>query len=414
MELQEIAEGSGKEDIESSKPRLRIIMRIFYAVDQTPNAGIFGSRLWYHNLYLPLVDIGNEVIPLDYDLSLYLQNLDPAFPNQKEFIRENRPKLEHALLRQIQKAHREKPIDLFFSYFYSACCRPEIIDEIRSMGIITMNWYCNASYQFHLVSEIAPAYDYCLVPEKLRLEDYRRIGANPIYCQEAANPNIYKPYSLPQEYDVTFVGQKYGDRPEYIRHLLDRGIDVRLWGTGWRPEPIGPSSKKDVSIWRKLAKLRTFYGWKMAGQELNRYVSRYLSRQQDDFQIPLEICGSPLSDEDLVKMYSRSRISLGFSSCGETHRSKERILQVRLREFEAPMSGAFYVVEYMEELEEFFEVGKEVVCYQDKNDLAEKVQYYLKHSSEREKIRQAGYRRARSEHTWQKRFKKVFREIGLG
>lgn len=388
-------------------------MKIFYAVQQTPGISAANSRLWYHNLYLPLVDLGHEVVPLDYDLSLHLQNLDPAFPNQKEFIRQNRPKLEHALLRQIQKAHREKPIDLFFSYFYSACSRPEVISEIRSMGIITMNWYCNASYQFNLVSEIAPAYDYCLVPEKFRLEDYRHIGANPIYCQEAANPNIYKPYSVPQEYDVTFVGQKYGDRPEYIHYLLDKGIDMRIWGLGWRLEPIGPSSRNSVSILGKLAKLRTFYGWKMAAQEFNRYVSRYFSRQQDDFQIPLEICGPPLSDEDLVKMYSRSRISLGFSSCGDTHRSGERILQVRLRDFEVPMSGAFYMVEYMEELEEFFEIGKEVVCYQDKNDLAEKIRYYLKHSSEREKIRQAGYRRAMSEHTWQKRFKKIFKEIDL-
>ena len=265
-----------------------------------------------------------------------------------------------------------------------------------------------------MVSEIAPAYDYCLVPEKFRLEDYRRIGANPIYCQEAANPNIYKPYSVPQEYDVTFVGQRYGDRLEYIYHLLNKGIDVRIWGLGWRPEPIGPSSRDSVSIWRKLAKLRTFYGWKMAAQEFKQFASRLLSRQQDDFQIPLEICGPPLSDEDLVKMYSRSRISLGFSSCGDTHRSNKRILQVRLRDFEAPMSGAFYMVEYMKELEEFFEVGKEVVCYQDKNDLADKTRYYLKHSSEREKIRQAGYRRAMSEHTWQKRFRKIFKEIGLG
>lgn len=388
-------------------------MRIFYAVDQRPNAFIPTSRVWYYNLYLPLLDLGHEVVPLDYNLLPHFRNLDPAFPDQKKFIEENRPKLERALLGQIQKAHREKPVDLFFSYFYSACCRPEIISEIKSMGIIAMNWYSNASYQFHLVSEIAPAYDYCLSPEEFRLDDYRRIGASPIYCQMAANPNIYKPYSVPQEYDVTFVGQKYGDRPEYIRYLLDKGIDVHVWGMGWRPEPLGSSSKNGVSIWRKLAKLRTSHGWKMAAQELSRFASRCLNRQDSGPKIPTEICGPALSDEDLIKMYSRSRISLGFSSCGDTHRSDERIVQVRLRDFEAPVSGTFYMVEYMKELEEFFEIGKEVVCYRDKNDLAEKISYYLRHDSEREKIRQAGYRRARSEHTWQKRFRKVFKEIGL-
>ena len=49
-----------------------------------------------------------------------------------------------------------------------------------------------------------------------------------------------------------------------------------------------------------------------------------------------------------------------------------------------------------------------------RSDLAEKIAYYLRHDSEAEKIRKAGCRRARSEHTWQKRFKRVFREIGLG
>jgi len=388
-------------------------MRIFYTSDTTPNASMPSSRLWYYNLYLPLVDLGHDIVPFQYNLTPHFRNLDPANPRQRKFIEENRPRLEQALLKQIKEAHRRKPIDLFFSYFYSACCRPEVIREIRSMGIMTINWYCNASYQFHLVSEIAPAYDYCLVPEKFRLDDYRRIGANPIYCQEAANPNIYKPYSVPQEYDVTFVGQRYGDRPEYIRYLLDKGIDVRVWGPGWCPKPVGIFSKDDISVWRKLAKLRTFYGWKMVAHKLYQSVSGYLGKQHNTPQIPLEICGPPLSDEDLIKMYSRSRINLGFSSCGETYRLDKRILQVRLRDFEAPMSGAFYMTEYMEELEEFFDIGKEIVCYYDKADLVEKIRYYLSHDSEREEIRQAGYQRAKNDHSWQRRFTNVFKQVGL-
>ena len=115
----------------------------------------------------------------------------------------------------------------------------------------------------------------------------------------------------------------------------------------------------------------------------------------------------------MIKMYSRSKISLGFSSCGDTHLTRRRILQVRLRDFEAPMSGAFYMVEYMEELEEFFESGKEIVCYHDKADLADKIKYYLAHDAEREAIRQAGYRRAVNDHTWHKRFEEVFKQMGL-
>jgi spore maturation protein CgeB len=128
---------------------------------------------------------------------------------------------------------------------------------------------------------------------------------------------------------------------------------------------------------------------------------------------PSRILGSVLSDLEMIQMYSRSRINLGFSSCGETHATEERVLQVRLRDFEVPMSGGFYMVEYMEELEEFYEIGKEIVCYTDAQDLADKIKYYLRHDRERERIRKAGYERCSSDHTWQKRFAAAFREMGL-
>jgi spore maturation protein CgeB len=123
--------------------------------------------------------------------------------------------------------------------------------------------------------------------------------------------------------------------------------------------------------------------------------------------------GGILSDDELIKTYSRSKINLGFSSCGDTHQESERILQIRLRDFEVPMSGGFYMVEYMEDLEEFYEVGKEVVCYTNREDLAEKIKYYLTHDREREAIRKAGHQRCLRDHTWQKRFEAAFKEMGL-
>lgn len=152
-------------------------MRVFCAAGAKPNAALAASNVWYHNLFLPLKDLGHEVVALDYDLEPHYANADPAVPEKLRFIEANRPALEEELLSQVRVAHRECPSDLFFSYFYSSFVRPEVIREIRQMGIVTVNWYCNASYQFHLVKYIAPAYDYCLVPEKVRLEDYRRSGA---------------------------------------------------------------------------------------------------------------------------------------------------------------------------------------------------------------------------------------------
>ena len=194
-------------------------MRIFYAVDNSPNPD-FASLLWQANLRDSFVAMGHEVVEFDYDLDGTFGHLDFSQPQDRSFIEKNRPLLSAELVSQVRAAHAEGPVSLFFSYFYDACVEPAAIEEIKSLGIVTMNWFCNASYQFHLVREISPRYDWCLVPEKFKLADYETIGAHPIYCQEAANPAVYKPCEVPPDIDVSFVGQSYGDRPDIVRHLL--------------------------------------------------------------------------------------------------------------------------------------------------------------------------------------------------
>jgi len=363
-------------------------MRIFFCAQSTPNeSALPSSRLWYVNLCLPLKDLGHDIIPFETEYLHAAYDLDPYVPEHQPLIVQRRPQFSEDLLQAVTTAHRRAPIDLFFSYFSTAHVEADAIREIGKMGITTMNWYCNASYQFHLVKDLAPAYQYCLVPEKFRLEDYRRAGAHPIYCQEAANPNFYRPHDLRREFDATFVGQRYGNRPDYIRALVDAGIDVRVWGPHW--DTMVESSQRKETFGKRIANLLRL----RRAPWLTNGAGRY---------------GGPLSDEALIHMYSRSKISLGFSSVANA----SGIKQVRLRDFEAPMSGAFYLVEYFEELNECFLPDKEIVCFGSEAELIEKVKYYLDHEADRERIRQAGLKRARSEHTWHQRFQHVFRAIG--
>ena len=346
-------------------------MRIFYASDTTPNPFLgFRSNIWRNNILLPMVDLGHQVVEFDYDLAETFQKLDDLQPAIKAFIDVNRPKVTVALLDQVKAAHRKKPVDLFFSYFFDSCVLPEAIDEIRAMGIVTVNWYCNGLNNLRMVSEISPHYDWCLVPEKSCLKDYEEMGARPIYCQEAANPNFYKPYDVPLEYSVTFIGQAYGKRPDVARQIIDSGIDLKIWGQRW-----------------------------------DEYAAQGV--------VPADAIGAPLADIELVKMFSRSRINLGFSEVWQPVETSERVLQVRLRDFEVPISGGFYMVEQMEELEEFFRIGEEVVCYSDRFDLIDKINYYLSHEEDRERIRKAGYERCLRDHTWQKRLDSAFKVMGL-
>lgn len=349
-----------------------------------PNLALSQSRVWHNNLYLPLLDLGHEVIEYDIDLESFL------FEEDDVSIRRN--KFEGALLEAIKAAHREKSIDLFFSYFYDVMCSPDVIREIRSMGIVTVNWYCNASYQLDLVEKISPAYDWCWVPEKFRLDDYRKLGANPLYVQEAANPNIYKPYPLKRIYDVAFIGQSYGNRRDYINKLYSEGrFDIHAWGPGWE--------QCDLSKWRQPLSRGKGLLREITGNRLP-WLPWYRSH-------------APLSDDEMVKMFSRCKINLGFSVCGNTHMDEQPILQIRLRDFEAPMSGAFYITEYFQELTEYFEPDKEIVMYHSFADLIDKCKYYLHHEAERERIRLAGMKRALAEHTWHKRYQDAFKQMGV-
>jgi spore maturation protein CgeB len=362
-------------------------MRIFYASHATSDTGIPGSQTWTRNILWALRDLGHDVVVFDYDLDSVVRFVDPAVTGARSYIERQRPRTSDELVRQVRRARDAGGLDLFFSYFYSAMVEPAAVRTIAELGIPTVNWYCNASYQFDLVAEIAPAFDVCLVPERFRLDDYRAVGANPVYCQEAANPLVYRPKpELAQEFDVTFVGQRYGDRPVFVRELVQNSIDIRVWGAGWTDVP--PS----------------FRG------KARRQAARLLTRS---WSIPKTVVAPPLDDDSYVDMYSRSRISLGFSKVADPLRDGTIVKQVRLRDFEAPMSGAFYLLEHSDEIEDFFVPDEEIVCFGDGDELVEKARYYLGHDDERERVRRAGRERALRDHTWQHRLTDAFRRAGL-
>jgi len=356
-------------------------MRIFYAADSSPNPD-FASQLWRANLHDSLVSLGHEVVEFQYDLAATFRHLDPERPESAAFIAKNRPLLGAALLEQVRAAHAASPVALLFSYFYDACIEPSVLDAIRELGIVTVNWFCNASYQLHLVSAIAPHYDWCLVPERFRLPLYRVIGARPLYCQEAANPHVYKPCEVPVEFDVAFVGQCYADRPDIVLWLRKQGLDVRVWGALWEHHRV-PHSRNPLRRW--------------------------LSKSQG---LPARAVGGTLSDTALVELYSRARINLGFAVVGDTH-TAQRVTQVRLRDFEVPMSGGFYLAEHSDELADFFVPGVEIETWRTREELRDKCRYYLAHDEERRRIAAAGRARALREHTWEHRFNAAFHAMGL-
>lgn len=375
-------------------------MRIFYAVHH---------HNWEDfNMYPSLVEMGHEVIRYDWGYS-FLETKLPSYTD------EVRHRVSEKMLEAVRKHHKRRPIDLFFSYLVSRIIVPDIIDEIRNLGIPTVNFHCNNVHQFHLVEQIAPKFDFCMFPEKQALEKYLRVGARPLYVPMGANPHWCRPFRVPRIYDVTFVGQRYGGRDEFIRELIRQGVDVRVWGAGWKPSGKWRNFRDTVAA---VAGDSTSTRWKLKNQVMAaRTVLSALRARRKSYEavdrILADHAQGPVSNARSIQLFSRSRISLGFSGLNERGPDGQRLRHVRVRDYEGPMSRALYFVEYCEELEEFYELDKEVVTFRTPEELVEKVKYYLRNPLEGERVRQAGYERAIRDHTWVNRFHRLFALMGL-
>jgi spore maturation protein CgeB len=76
---------------------------------------------------------------------------------------------------------------------------------------------------------------------------------------------------------------------------------------------------------------------------------------------------------------------------------------VNQRVFDVPACGGFLLSDYQEDMDRFFEVGKEAVCYRSVEEAASLAAYYLRNGSARETIAESARRRVLAEHTYEKR-----------
>ena len=117
---------------------------------------------------------------------------------------------------------------------------------------------------------------------------------------------------------------------------------------------------------------------------------------------------NPKNEEEKAIIINRSKIHFGMNQVsGNWEEAFKALLpdyhlndhgmfyQLKVRLFQAVGTGAMALNEYCPELEELFEIGKEIVTFEYGNteELRDKLSWYVTHDSEREKIAHAGYER---------------------
>ena len=382
-------------------------MRIFLTLHPSANLSVPGSMTWYHNLYEPLLDLGHEVVLLRMDEVAKKHNIRFHGKLFKDVF-------SFELITSFRKEQTKKPFDLFFSYLNDNDVEVGALQSIKSMGVPMANFSCNNTHQFYLIEKISPFFDYNLHSEKDTDIKLRAIGANPVWFPMAANPKYYIPSEGTYKYDVSFVGAAYAKRTFYINHLVQHGINVDCFGPNWL-------INKPYRKLKKLKKEAERIKWLLQALfSLSAKKRLYFSSKNYHFDLltNLRISNSgrfhyPVSDNEMVSIFSTSKINIGFLEVYSEKNQQITQQHLHLREFEVPMCRGLYITNYSDELAEFYEPDKEVIMFHNEHELLEKVNFFLQHTNDAEKIRHAGYLKASGCHTYQKRFTGLFEKLLL-
>ena len=149
--------------------------------------------------------------------------------------------------------------------------------------------------------------------------------------------------------------------------------------------------------------------WKAKTIDVSFVGQRHTNRLDMLGGLPIEKYGSGWDSgfvdfKEVGKIIASSKISIA-PSMGVAGR------QLKLRPFEITACGTLCLCELMSGIEEYFVPDKEIVLFDTKEELKEKIQYYLEHNEERKAIAQAGYQRTIKDHLWSNRLKAIFKII---
>ncbi|PLT31790.1 hypothetical protein CUU66_01105 [Peribacillus deserti] len=81
---------------------------------------------------------------------------------------------------------------------------------------------------------------------------------------------------------------------------------------------------------------------------------------------------------------------------------------LKLRDFDATMSGGLYITHRNPDLANLFKEGYEAEYYLTVEEAAKKIKYYLENPAKTEEIGINAYNKAREKYTWESRLKVVF------
>jgi spore maturation protein CgeB len=296
----------------------------------------------------------------------------------------------------------ERPDFTFFCIFTDEIDTATLTAIKESKATTTFNWFTDDHWRFDNFGKYYCHYfDYVGTTDSQAPRKYEAIGyKNVIKTQWACNHRMYKPTGVAPEkigartpaeyrYDVTFVGQPHGDRKEVVAKLQAAGLSVQCWGGGW---PNGRISQEGMLEVFSNSKVNLNLTKSSDMVSLKALVKVFFYRRNDQ---TYRLHRPGMWVDNLKSLINKNRE------------------QIKGRNFEVPGTGGFLLTGDADNLSTYYEDGKEIAIFHGIDDLIAKARYYVEHDEERERIAKAGYERTLREHTYEQRFRDIFRACGI-
>jgi len=307
-------------------------------------------------------------------------------------------------------------LDLIFCYVYDDFLMPSTAKNLSELNVPMVNYNVDMVNQWYRQTRTAKFFTRMLCAQSDNMQAMERYNPNILFWPMAGIPPIE---SMAEKFEpaapVSFVGTPTLYRKQIISRLHKDGIPLSIYGKYWQENLVTSSPRR---MDKTLSDLR-HYAWpkfRTGGlKEIYEVVRRRMLPEPDgtDISVPSDLLGDFVPDGVMTQLFANSQINLGFTRMSEGPIDKPGKTQVKLRDFEVPLAGGFYLVERVPEYEEHFRPGVEVETWSTYEELKDKVTFYLKNPEACKKIAAAGKARAEKDHTWETRFSMLFSNLGI-